>query len=74
MERLSSEKETQGTAGGRPVDCGCGESKKGKLGRIFSAGWSWLTGPKQCEVEDDAQKHDLHNFTSAHFERGAVRK
>jgi hypothetical protein len=74
MERLSGEEKTQGDSGGRPLACACGESKKGKLARIFSVGWSWLAGPKQCEVEADAQKQGFHDFTSAHFERGAVRK
>jgi len=71
MERLSGEEETQGAAGGRPLARGCREIKKGKLNRIFSAGWSLLAGPKRCNAQDNVQKDEFHNYTSAHFERGA---
>lgn len=71
MERLSGKEETQGAAGERTLTCECRMAKKSRISRIVSAGWKWIARPTQSEIADEPKKHDFHNFTSAHFERGA---
>lgn len=71
MECLSSAEETQGVTRGVPLICRCGGRERGALSRIFSAGWTLVAGLKKDPVNECRQDDAFHNYTSAHFERGA---